>query len=196
MTDVMFLLETMFTKEEGTVKQILDCLYDVASVNLINQRVRRRSFNRIAKWAARFSKPIFRVIALRWFKRNCPRLITDWLYTQVKFEPQKAAQVVEVAESDMSDESKGAKLAQIADKSTVQPFPAADLELYRQEVRDLHSRVKLLTTLLIGVTVTLGSGLAWSLARGDQMRSSQQTIPATELAGKVDCSMPLLQPCP
>ena len=34
---------------------------------------------------ARFSKPVFRVFALRWFKKNCPRLVTRWLFRQVRF---------------------------------------------------------------------------------------------------------------
>lgn len=212
MTDVSFLLETLFIREESTVKQIIDCLYDIGSLNLIDQRVRRRPLNRIAKWAARFSKPVFRIIALRWFKRNCPRLITNWLYTQVRFEPQKVAQVIEAAQAQTDELTKVALLVDatqrtipalgeigfpseqlLADQIPVpadqipgidllaDPLPAdpllranfsAELESYRQEVRLLHSRVKWLTTLLIGVTVALGGGLIWSVQR-DQIRPAQ-----------------------
>ena len=38
MRDVMLLLESLFEREETTVKMIIDCLYDVGSVNLINKK--------------------------------------------------------------------------------------------------------------------------------------------------------------
>jgi hypothetical protein len=182
MADVLFLLDLVFTREEVTVKQILDSLYDIGSINLINQRIQARWLNRLAKWIARSSKPVFRSYALRWVKRNSPQLITDWLYSQVKFEPKQIAQIVEAAE--------------VAEAAEIQAAPAAtELELYRQEVRLLHSRVRLLTTLLIGVTVTLGSGLAWALWR-DQTQSARQPNPASQLATQVEpCPAHAFQPC-
>jgi hypothetical protein len=182
MADVLFLLDLMFTREEATVKQILDGLYDIGSVNLINRRIQTRWLNRFAKWIARFSKPVFKIYAMRWVKRKCPQLITDWLYTQVKFEPKQIAQVVEAAE--------------VAEAAEIQAAPAVtELELYRQEVRLLHSRVRLLTTLLIGVTVTLGSGLAWALWR-DQTQSARQLNPASQLANQMEsCPAHAFQPC-
>ncbi len=173
MTDVAFLLEAMFIKEEATVEQILDCLYDIGSVNLIDQRVQKRSLNRIAKWIARHSKPVFRMIALRWFKRNCPNLITDWLYTQVKFEPQKVAEVVEATEVEAADGTEVAKLVEATETTAIELAPTSELELYRQKVQLLHSRVKLLTMLLVGITVTLGTGLIWAIER--QPQSTQAT---------------------
>ncbi len=83
MQDMFLLLETMFLREETTVKLVLDCLYDIGSINLINQKVRRRPLNRVAKYVARFSKPVFRIFAWRWFTKNCPKLLTDWLYGKV-----------------------------------------------------------------------------------------------------------------
>lgn len=85
MRDVVRLLEVITVREEATIKMILDCLYDVGSVNLINQRVRIRALNRLVKWIARFTKPAFRIIAFRWFKKNCPQLITNWLRSKVTF---------------------------------------------------------------------------------------------------------------
>jgi hypothetical protein len=170
MTDVTFLLETIFIREEATVEQILDCLYDIGSVNIIDQRVQSRSLNQIAKWIARHSKPVFRIIALRWFKRNCPNLITDWLYTQVKFEPQKVAQVVEATETKPEPEAAAevTKLVEAPERIAIERVPTAEIELYRQKVKVLHLRVKLLTMLLVSVTVTLGAGLIWSLERHPQ----------------------------
>lgn len=60
MLDVLFLLDLMFVREEATVKQIVDCLYDIGSINLINQRVPSRHLKLCARWIARFSKPAFR----------------------------------------------------------------------------------------------------------------------------------------
>ena len=85
MNDVLLLLENLILREEATVKIIVDCLYDVGSVNLINQRFQARLLNRVLKAIARMSKPAFRFFALRWLKRNCPRLITKWLQSKVSF---------------------------------------------------------------------------------------------------------------
>lgn len=85
MDDVMLLIENLVDREEATFKLIIDCLYDVGSVNLINNKVPTNSFRGLLKWVARMSKPIFRVFALRWFKKNCPRLITEWLHSLVQF---------------------------------------------------------------------------------------------------------------
>ncbi|MGC1308666.1 MAG: hypothetical protein WA885_15685 [Phormidesmis sp.] len=87
MRDVEILLESMFLREEVTLRLIVDCLYDVGSVNLVNHRVHSRPLNRIMKLIARRSKPIFRLFMLRWSKKNCPRLITEWLRSQVRFSP-------------------------------------------------------------------------------------------------------------
>lgn len=81
--DLFLLIETMFLREETTVKLILECLYDIGSVNLINKKVRKRPLNRLMKYIARLSKPIFRIVAWRWFMKNCPKLLVDWLYGKV-----------------------------------------------------------------------------------------------------------------
>jgi hypothetical protein len=81
--DVKVLLQNLTLQEETTIKLIIDCLYDVASVNILNTKVRWGPANRLVKLVARTSKPVFRVIAWRWFKGNCPALITDWLASKV-----------------------------------------------------------------------------------------------------------------
>lgn len=85
MQDVLTLLRGLTGREEATIKLIIDCLYDVGSVNAIDRKVRLRPLNSLAKFVARTSKPVVRVIAWRWFKKNCPQLIVNWLYTKVKF---------------------------------------------------------------------------------------------------------------
>ncbi|MBT9312162.1 hypothetical protein [Leptothoe kymatousa] len=83
--DVELLLENMFKREEATLKLVVDRLYDIGSNNLINQRVKPHRLNRLMKWIARLTKPMFHHMAVRWSKKNCPKLITDWLYSQVQF---------------------------------------------------------------------------------------------------------------
>jgi hypothetical protein len=85
MHDVKLLLSDLVEREEATVKIILDSLYDIGSINLINKRVPIRPMNRFLKAIARLSKPAFRAVAWRWFKRNSPQLITRWLRTKVSF---------------------------------------------------------------------------------------------------------------
>ncbi|MBE9062089.1 hypothetical protein [cf. Phormidesmis sp. LEGE 11477] len=89
MRDVELLLESLFLREEVTLRLIMDCLYDVGSINLVNRRVRSRPLNRIMKLIARHSKPVFRPFMLRWSRKNCPRLITGWLHSQVRFRPKE-----------------------------------------------------------------------------------------------------------
>ncbi|MGB3291462.1 MAG: hypothetical protein WBB01_00555 [Phormidesmis sp.] len=89
MRDIELLLESMFLREEVTLRLIADCLYDVGSVNLLNQRVHSRPLNRFMKVIARRSKPVFRFFMLRWCRKNCPHLITQWLHTQVDFAPSE-----------------------------------------------------------------------------------------------------------
>jgi hypothetical protein len=85
MHDVLLLLQHLVEREETTVRMILDCLYDVGSVNLINQKITIKPANRLMKGIASLSKPAFRMVALRWFKANCPLLITKWLQSKVRF---------------------------------------------------------------------------------------------------------------
>ncbi|WP_238544305.1 hypothetical protein [Gloeocapsa sp. PCC 73106] len=85
MRDVKLILENLFTREEATVKLILECLYEVGSANLINKKVRFRPLNRFVKAIASMSKPAFRLWGFRWFKGNCPQLIADWLESKVTF---------------------------------------------------------------------------------------------------------------
>ena len=85
MRDVYLLLESITLKEEVTIKLIIDCLYDVGVINLINKKITNRPLNRLAKFMARTPKPLFKIIAWRKVKKNLPRLVTNWLYNKVKF---------------------------------------------------------------------------------------------------------------
>jgi hypothetical protein len=83
--DMLLLLENLVQREETTVKMLLDCLYDIGSVNLINNRITYRPANKVIKFIANMSKPAFRLVGIIWFKKNCPKLIANWLHKKVIF---------------------------------------------------------------------------------------------------------------
>jgi hypothetical protein len=85
MRDVMLLLENLAAQEEATIKLIIDCLYDVGSINIINKKIPHPSANKIVKWIAVTSKPIFRIIAWRWVRKNLSLKVTNWLARKVSF---------------------------------------------------------------------------------------------------------------
>ena len=85
MRDIVLLLGQLVEREEIALKLIIDCLYDVGSVNLVNKKIRNRSLNRFLKAIAKFPKPILRIIALRWLKKNLPTLLADWLEEKASF---------------------------------------------------------------------------------------------------------------
>jgi len=85
MHDVLLLLDNLIQREEATVKMVLNSLYDVGSINIINEKIGYRPMNRFLKAIAKLSKPAFCAVAWRWFKGNCPQLITNWLRTKVTF---------------------------------------------------------------------------------------------------------------
>ena len=130
----------MSRREETTVKLILDRLYDFGAANLIENKLGSRSLKKLTKVAARVSKPAFGVIALYWFKQNCPQLIADWLIEQVAFENSQttATEIVKV-------ESNSLQLA----------------EPNRSEITQLRSQVRLLTSILVTIIILGGGSFAW-----------------------------------
>lgn len=85
MRDVVLLLEQLVEREEITLKLVIDCLYDVGSVNLVNKKFRNRHLNRLLKAIAKLPKPLFKIVALRWVKKNVPILVANWLEGKVSF---------------------------------------------------------------------------------------------------------------
>ncbi len=85
MRDVLLLLQHLVEKEETTLKLLIDCLYDVGSVNLVNKRIRNQRLNGLMKAIAILSKPVFRIVMLRWVKKKVPLLVTNWLERKVSF---------------------------------------------------------------------------------------------------------------
>lgn len=138
--DVLLLLENLSSREETTIKLIIDCLYDVGANNLINQRVRSQIVNSTLKNIARFSKPVFRMLAWRWFRKNCPQLIANWLYEQVKF-PNSIGEVALVVENPVNNQEK------IIDQT--------------QEIKYLRSQVKLLILICVIAITSCGGSIFW-----------------------------------
>ncbi len=83
--NILLLVENLIEREEATFKMIIDCLYDVGSVNFINKKFSLRPLNQLMRLIARLSKPGFRVVAYYWVRKNTPKLITNWLLSKVKF---------------------------------------------------------------------------------------------------------------
>ncbi|MDJ0736350.1 MAG: hypothetical protein QNJ47_20180 [Nostocaceae cyanobacterium] len=142
--DVHLLLKNVIHREETTIKLILDCLYDVGSVNLINQKFHSRCLNKTFKLITRMSKPAFKMFAWQQVKNKSPQLITNWLHNQVSFANQTPSQAEVLVESQTKITDSAAKL---------QPGVI--------EVKHLRSQVKLLTGILIGVVAVFGGSFVW-----------------------------------
>ena len=164
MRDVELLLAHMLRQEDVTLKFILDCLYDVGSVNLINQKVRSQPLNQLMKAIAAMSKPAFKVFALRWLYKNCPSLIANWLHQKVRFSTPKNKPAVTVAKVMEAQEAPAPTPAPLSD-AAAQPIKGAlavnaapTIESDRQ-IRRLQQRVRLLTGILVGVVLLWGGSV-------------------------------------
>ena len=87
MRDVTLLLQQMVEREEVTLKLIVDCLIDVGSINYANHKLHNPPLNKIMKVLVGYVKPVARMAAIFWLKRNLPNLLTAWLEGKVSFEP-------------------------------------------------------------------------------------------------------------
>lgn len=83
--DVQLLLKDLFIREEATIKLILESLYDIGVINIINKKFPFPPLNRFLKSIAGVPRPIAKRFLLRWFQRKCPALLANWLYRKVKF---------------------------------------------------------------------------------------------------------------
>ncbi len=146
MQDVRLLLDHLSRSQETTIKLIIDCLYDVGAVNLINQKIQPTPLNRLGKSVASISKPAFRLIAYQWFKKNCPELITNWLHKKVSFGAKPTTldnlnvQVVEVLPP---------------------PAPSQPPLIVSQEMKRLRAQVRILAGMLVGAIALLGGATLW-----------------------------------
>lgn len=127
MKNILLLLEHLFEREDTTVKLVLEYLYEVGSIRIIDKNIHMGCLNRSLKSVARMSKPVFKIAGLYWFQRNCPKLITDWLYSLVIFE----------------------KETPIDDRQI-------ELQLKEQEIQRLKTRERLLTAVSVGAIAAVG----------------------------------------
>lgn len=145
MRDILLLLEHLAQRETITVNLILDRLYDMGSVNLINKKFRSRTLNKTMKLITKTSKPVFKVIALRWFQKNCPKLIADLLHEKVSF-PQEEDKAEKEVQPQVYSLTEGENQA---------------IEV----VKRLQSRVRMLTGMLIGAIAVCGSSFLWFFSK-------------------------------
>jgi hypothetical protein len=86
MRDVNLLLQQIVEREEVALKLIIDSLIDVGSINYANNRLHNPPLNKILKILVGYVKPVARMAALFWLKRNLPNLLTAWLESKVSFD--------------------------------------------------------------------------------------------------------------
>ncbi|MGB7415821.1 MAG: hypothetical protein WA902_16570 [Thermosynechococcaceae cyanobacterium] len=167
MQNVLLLLNHLIENEETTLKLIIGCLYEVGSVNLINQRVTKKQANRLVQAIAGMSKPVAQIFALRWFKKNCPQLIVNWLHSKVSFKPTAPAVITTAVPP--------------AEKRIV-----SDVQL--RELRQLRGQVKILAGLLLCSMTALGGTTAWQV-----YQASLDGRPVETLVQPVRASSPALR---
>ena len=156
MHDVLLLLENLTDREEASIKLIIDNLYDVGAINLIDQRFRSRTLNGSLKLISRVSKPAFKFIAWKWYKRNCPKLIVNWLRTQVDFKPATTVKQAAEIEAGLKPESK-----HLHQTSHLQQNSFVQLESQNREVKYLRSQVNMLASILVSLIVVFGGTVVW-----------------------------------
>ena len=144
--EVSILLKTLIYQEEITIKEIIDCLYDVGSTNLINQKFNFGTFNKTLKFMTKMSKPAFKMLAWQCAKNNSPDLITNWLQSKVTFIRVEETRV-EVMTEDESLSS--ASIPQLPQENQI------------DQVKRLHLQVKLLTGILVATVTLFGGSLIW-----------------------------------
>lgn len=86
MRDVTLLLQQIVEREETALKLIIDSLIDVGSINYANHKLQNPPLNKMMKVLVGYIKPVARMAAIFWLKRNLPELLTTWLEGKVSFE--------------------------------------------------------------------------------------------------------------
>ena len=155
MQDTHLLLTNLAEREKATVRAILDGLYEVGSIHLINHKVTIKPLRGPLKGIATFSKPVFKLFAWRWFKRNCPELITNWLYRQVRFDEK--ALLIEAVNNELEPievESLSELPPQVVESlSESQQSLSPIVEKQAAEILALRSRITLLSVVVIALSV-------------------------------------------
>ena len=138
--EVLLLLQQLAVREEITVKLILNRLYDLGVLNIIRNKLHAPILKGLVRGLAKVSKPAAGFAGVYWFQQNCPQLLTDWLVDQVAF-GHPEAKTTEILEASSND------------------LPSS--ESHNLEVKQLRSKVRLLTSILIIAIAFFGSSFAW-----------------------------------
>lgn len=125
---VMLLLEDLIDRERHTLEAIMQSLFEVGSVNFVNQKVRMRFLRPVLRPAVKVSKPVLTYVGYRWFRKKGPRLIVNWLFRKIRFAPPSAA------------------------AKSPTPAPPANTLMYQGEIRRLRSQVRWTTGALVSVS--------------------------------------------
>lgn len=157
MQDTHLLLTNLAEREKATVTAILDSLYEVGSVRLINKKVSVKALRGPLKGIARFSKPVFQLFAWRWFKRNCPELITNWLYRQVRFGEKSL--LLEAVENEVEpiEVLPSPELPPALDELTTDSSESISpiIEKQAKEILALRGRITLLSSAVVVLIVVV-----------------------------------------
>lgn len=139
--EILLLLDQLFRREEATAQAIVGCLYDIATINIINKYCPLWGINPTLKYLTRFPRPLVKSLGVKlYLQPQCPKLITDWLYSLVEFPNQKTPVIdIEIIEQEL--------------------LPT--LQKNRLEIASLKQKVKLLTgSLLVSLTIFI-IGFTW-----------------------------------
>jgi hypothetical protein len=84
--EVQLILENLFEREEATVKLVIDCLFDLGAVYLINRKIPTPIINPLVKRVAKISKSGIRIIAFRYVMKKfvLSGFLTNFLVNKVK----------------------------------------------------------------------------------------------------------------
>jgi hypothetical protein len=171
---VMLLLEDLIDRERHTLDAIMQALFEIGSVNFVNQKVRTRFLRPVIRPAVKVSKPVLTYVGYRWFRKKGPRLIVNWLFRKIRFAPSSAPTKLPT------------------------PAPLANAVLYQGEIRRLRSQVRWMTGALVSV-----SGVLVAFLNGFDPRillnstANNSTINSPGQQNQVaDSSKPVAQPSP
>ncbi|WP_017294550.1 hypothetical protein [Geminocystis herdmanii] len=139
--EILLLLDQLFRREEATAKGIVGCLYDIAMINIINKYCPLWGINSTLKYLTRFPRPLAQSLGVKlYLQPQCPKLITDWLYTLVEF-PEQKTPILE---------------AQVVERELL-----PTLQKNKLEIQSLQQKVQFLTGSLVATFAIFIGGFAW-----------------------------------
>jgi hypothetical protein len=138
--EIWILLSQLFEREEVTARAIVGCLYDIATINLINKYTPLWGINHTLKYLTRFPRPLAQCLGVKLYVQpKCPQLITDWFYSLVEFPSSTTSKEEKVLEGEL--------------------LPT--LEQNQVQIKSLQGRVKLLTGTLVTTIAIFSGGFFW-----------------------------------